>query len=38
MQWPNGTDAGMAALKTATSFIRQIYGFNNTLIGYGVGE
>jgi ABC-type sugar transport system substrate-binding protein len=34
----NGTDAGMAALKTGKSFIRQIYGFNNNLIGYVVGE
>ena len=34
----NGTDAGLAALKTGTSFIRQIYGFNNNLIGYVVGQ
>lgn len=34
----NGTDAGLAALKSGDSFVRQIYGFNNNLIGYAVGQ
>ena len=34
----NRTDAGLAALKTGTSFIRQSYGFNNNLIGYVIGQ
>lgn len=34
----NGTDAGLAALKSRKSFIKQIYGFNNNLIGYTVGQ
>ena len=34
----NGTDAGLAALKSNKSFIRQIYGFNSNLIGYAIGN
>jgi ribose transport system substrate-binding protein len=33
----NGTEAGLAALESGTTFIREIYGFNNNVIGYAVG-
>ena len=29
-----GTEAGLAALESGTTFIREIYGFNNNVIGY----
>jgi ABC-type sugar transport system substrate-binding protein len=32
-----GTEAGLAALESGTTFIREIYGFNNNVIGYAVG-
>jgi ABC-type sugar transport system substrate-binding protein len=34
----NGTEAGLAALESGTTFIREIYGFNNNVIGYAVGS
>ena len=32
-----GTEAGLAALESGKTFIREIYGFNNNVIGYAVG-